>query len=145
MDADFVFAYDNSATANRKQKMNVYRATHAETVARTSTTKFVPPAYLPAHTSGVSTHDSSATGAETIAHGLGQTPKKIKIKAIKGTGVATLGSVSEGAYNGTTNSAIYFTTGESGTPDNWINGTSNTQIVYLDFKGTTNTAIATFD
>jgi len=47
MDADFVLAYDVSATANRKQKMNVYRASLAETVARTSTTKFVPPAYLP--------------------------------------------------------------------------------------------------
>ena len=97
-------------------------------------------------TNGVSTHDASATGVETIAHGLGKTPKKIRIKAVKATGTATLGSVSEGTYNGTTNSALYFTTGESGNPDNWINGTSGTQIVYLDFKsGASNTAIATFD
>lgn len=97
-------------------------------------------------TNGVSTHDASATGAETIAHGLGKTPKKIRIKAVRSAGSGTLGTVSEGTYNGTTNSALYFTTGESGNPDFWINGTSATQIVYLDFKSSqTNTAIATFD
>lgn len=46
MDADFVLAYDNSASGNRKQKINVYRATQAEWYAGTSTTKFITPAIL---------------------------------------------------------------------------------------------------
>lgn len=43
MDADFLLAYDNSATANRKQKANVYRATSAEALAKTANTKFMTP------------------------------------------------------------------------------------------------------
>jgi len=49
MDADFLLAYDNSATANRKQKANVYRASSAEVAARTATNKFTTPAQLPVY------------------------------------------------------------------------------------------------
>jgi hypothetical protein len=83
MDADFVLAYDNSASANRKQKINVYRASQAEALARTSTTKLVPPAYLPAHTNGTTTKNAAdASGTQNIAHGLGVAPKKIVITAM---------------------------------------------------------------
>lgn len=43
MDADFLLAYDNSASANRKQKANVYRATSGEALAKTINTKFISP------------------------------------------------------------------------------------------------------
>jgi hypothetical protein len=43
MDADFALVYDTSAAANRKQKVNVFRASDAEYQAGTSTTKFVTP------------------------------------------------------------------------------------------------------
>lgn len=46
MDADFALVYDASATANRKQKVNVYRATSNEVNAWTSTTKFTTPEQL---------------------------------------------------------------------------------------------------
>ena len=41
MDNDFVLAYDASATANRKQKISVYRASAGDITTGTSTTKFV--------------------------------------------------------------------------------------------------------
>lgn len=40
MDADFALVYDVSATANRKQKINVYRATSGDITTGTTTTKF---------------------------------------------------------------------------------------------------------
>lgn len=46
MNADFALVYDVSALANRKQKVNVFRATDAEIDARTSTSKFVTPQQL---------------------------------------------------------------------------------------------------
>lgn len=98
------------------------------------------------YANGVTTHNAANTGAETIAHGLGVIPKKVMIHATKATSSATLGSVSRGVYNGTTTSTIYFTTGETGTPDNWINGTSSSDIVYLDLKSSqTNTATISVD
>lgn len=44
MNADFALVYDTSAWANRKQKVNVFRATDAEIDTGTSTTKFITPA-----------------------------------------------------------------------------------------------------
>lgn len=134
-----------SKLVRRKSDSNITVPT-TPTAGTDASSKTYTDTFLNIYTNGVSTHDASATGAETIAHGLGKTPKKIRIKASRSAGVGTLGTVSEGTYNGTTNSALYFTTGESGNPDFWINGTSATQIVYLDFKSSqTNTAIATFD
>jgi hypothetical protein len=46
MDADFALVYDASAVANRKQKVNVFRATDAEIIAGSSTTKFTTPAQI---------------------------------------------------------------------------------------------------
>lgn len=46
MDNDYSLVYDASAGANRKQKVNVFRATDAEVTTGSSTTKFVTPAQL---------------------------------------------------------------------------------------------------
>jgi hypothetical protein len=46
MDADFALVYDNSAGANRKQKVNVFRASDAEALARSSSTKFITPSQV---------------------------------------------------------------------------------------------------
>lgn len=43
MDADFALVYDTSAGANRKQKVNVFKASDAEALAGTVTNKFVTP------------------------------------------------------------------------------------------------------
>jgi len=56
MDADFSLVYDNSAWANRKQKVNVFRATDAETITGTSNTKFITPANLEAKPIPLSTN-----------------------------------------------------------------------------------------
>lgn len=112
MDADFALVYDNSATANRKQKMNVYRASQAESLARSSTTKFVPPAYLPAHTNGTTTKNAAdASTTQNIAHGLGVAPKKVRITAMyfgaSGAG-DNIPVIANTAYNGTTQSSVSF-------------------------------------
>ena len=44
MDNDLALIYEASAAANRKQKMNVYRASDAEAKAGTATNKFLTPA-----------------------------------------------------------------------------------------------------
>jgi len=43
MDADFIIAYDAGATANKKQKPSVYKASDAEAIAWSSTTKWMTP------------------------------------------------------------------------------------------------------
>jgi hypothetical protein len=57
---------------------------------------------------GTTTRDiSTASGTQNIAHGLGATPKHIKIEVFLGT-TAGANDISVGAYNGTTNSCIYY-------------------------------------
>lgn len=46
MDNDVALIYEASAAANRKQKINVYRATDAEALAWTVTNKFITPAQI---------------------------------------------------------------------------------------------------
>lgn len=74
MDNDFVLAYDASATANRKQKINVYRATSGDITTGTTTTKFPSVAQiipLFAHASGTTTKNAAdASTTQNIAHGL---------------------------------------------------------------------------
>ncbi len=107
MDADFLLAYDNSATANRKQKANVYRATQAEVTARSSTTKFVVPAYMPKYSSGTTSKDASdASTTQNIAHGLGVIPKYVRITAMSsGTSTTAPYLLALTTYNGTTQSS----------------------------------------
>lgn len=64
MDADFLLAYDNSATANRKQKANVYRATAQEAIDGTATNKFITPLQL-SWKIAISTTDATVTNTTT--------------------------------------------------------------------------------
>lgn len=50
---------------------------------------------------------AASSGAVTYAHGLGRTPKKVKITAIMAENVSTLESYSFGTYDGSTNTHIY--------------------------------------
>ena len=105
MDADFLLAYDNSATANRKQKANVYRASSAEVAARTATNKFTTPAQLPVYANWTTSRAWDSTGTQNIAHWLWIAPKRVRIVGVKS--LASLGianSRSDGTYNGTTTS-----------------------------------------
>jgi len=100
---------------------------------------------------GVTTRaGDTASGDQTIAHGLGATPKYIRITVTKTN--STNGGVvfSSGVYNGTTNSCVYsvgYDTGNGNT--NGESGNSATQIAYVKQiqPGATGTqvAVATFD
>jgi hypothetical protein len=64
------------------------------------------------YNSGVTTRDLSvASGSQTIAHGLGAIPKRIKIKGVFSTSSTTIAfnSQSEGVYDGTNTRCIYST------------------------------------
>lgn len=121
MDADFVLAYDASATANRKQKINVYRASAGDITTGTTTTKFPSVAQmvtLLAHTNGTTTKDSAdASATQNIAHWLGRIPKNARIKAFFPS-IGLGGTLeSETVYNGTTQSSfsVYAVASGSGT------------------------------
>jgi hypothetical protein len=63
-------------------------------------------AAAPTSANGVATYDvSSANGSQTIAHGLGRTPKFVHIDGVLVS--AAQFSVSHGGYDGTHNSVVY--------------------------------------
>lgn len=82
MDADFMHVYDNSAGANRKQKPNVYRATNAEVNTGSSTSKFTTPNHLKRVFGKFARTNSAASNTQTIAHGLGRTPRFVELDAL---------------------------------------------------------------
>ena len=100
---------------------------------------------------GVTTRaGDTASGDQTIAHGLARTPKKIRIVITK-TNTTSGGLVSSvGTYNGTTNSCVYGVGYDNGNgsaaPQS---GNSATQVAYVPQTrpGATGTqvAVATFD
>lgn len=104
------------------------------------------PAQTIAFKNGTTTYDmSTASGAQTIAHGLGVTPKKIKITTVFGS-VTSDQSTSFGTYNGTTNSCVY--TNMTAIGNGGTYGNSNTQIAYIITSAAGSaqqTAVATFD
>ena len=55
---------------------------------------------------GNDSHDISVTGSQTIAHGLGKTPLKVVIRAVKSEG-STGNLSSTGVYDGTTQAYVY--------------------------------------
>ncbi len=98
------------------------------------------PALSPKFSHGITTRTGdTASGSQTIAHGLGRAPRWIKISARKGTtnGTASNTSISDGIYNGSTTSCVWAfgqaaaSIGEAG------NSTSN--IIYIP-SNTTGTA-----
>jgi hypothetical protein len=104
----------------------------------------------------VITYDlSTASGTQTIAHGLGKTPKKIKLTAtqISGTpNTSTTWLLSTGSYNGTNQYCTYMSNtynGGSAGQFATVQGNSSTQIAFIsktDGNGTnTQTGIATMD
>lgn len=102
--------------------------------------QIVSPSGTPiSYTSGTTTKDSAdASTTQTIAHGLGKTPKKVKIRCIGLTSATTGVNISaEAVYNGTTQSStsIYyinsgntfiqdntFSLNMSGGSNNWTRG-----------------------
>ena len=67
----------------------------------------IPSANLPASTPKLlfATYDmTTASGTQNIAHGLGYTPAKVKIRAILFFGASGVTSISDGYYDGSTNS-----------------------------------------
>lgn len=96
------------------------------------------------YASGVDTSRSAATasGNLVIPHGLGTTPKFIRITTLYGGGVASKG-ISVGVYNGTVVSVTYSTAENSAN-----SGANNTNIVYVvvsDASPNIQTATVTMD
>lgn len=99
MDADFLLAYDNSATANRKQKANVYRTSSAEALAKTANTKFMTPLGASgildiAHTNVTVTNTSTETTLYTfsVPGGILSTNRGIRLRMFLSLKKATTGS-----------------------------------------------------
>lgn len=93
---------------------------------------------------GTTTRDLSLTSTQTIAHGLGRTPKSVRITAQYNNSYLTMWK-SLGFSNGSTNSCLYEMTTTSGaTFSSFTQGTSSHVI---NMGGNTNfaTATATFD
>ena len=85
-------------------------------------------------TMGITTHDISVTGTQTIAHGLGKIPNLVKIIANAYGAGATISGITQsiGFFDGTTTSCIYSldaNTGNNATGDN--QGSSATYIIEL--------------
>ncbi len=89
---------------------------------------------------GTTTHDISVTGAQTIAHGLGVTPKQIKVRVFFSPS-ASAGYMSDGVYNGITTSCIFQYIAASGQTA----GTDSTNIVNLPIPSNAVVATVSYD
>lgn len=97
---------------------------------------------------GVTTYDlATASGNQTIAHGLGVTPKFVRFTVtMDSTNIGTLhNTLSTGVYNGTTNSVVYRV--EEELTGNFMSANSSTSYcIYLEtFLNLSQSATATFD
>lgn len=109
----------------------------------------------PLYTNGVTTYDlTTASGTQTIAHGLGMSPKYIRVTwvfSISNSATLTNRFYGYGVYNGTTISSINGGTqpGGGGSAANYNTSTSNSAIIlYSQGGGSTDqsqTAVPTFD
>jgi hypothetical protein len=97
---------------------------------------------------GVTTYDvSTASGTQTIAHGLGKTPSLVKITAMMNSSLSGnyAPTASWGVYNGTTNSCVFMALVSS---TSITGGGEANQIIALwtdTSLGKGQTALATFD
>ena len=64
------------------------------------------------------TKSNGTTTTDTIAHGLGKTPKLVRVSMQSYNGTNAWMSQSFGAYDGTTNNCVYFRTATSGGSNN---------------------------
>lgn len=110
MAADFLLAYDTSATANRKQKPQVYTASDAEIIAGTATNKWVTPKQLRDNKTVDAltfTRDlTTASGTQVINHNLGRVPVWITFGTVGISVYVTASNETVNchwAYDGTTN------------------------------------------
>jgi hypothetical protein len=93
------------------------------------------------YTNGQTTRDlSTASGNQTIAHGLGKIPKKVKITAIQASTSGVSDNYSFGAYNGTTNSSIY--RGQNGNTQYYVGG-DNTNTINIMTAASNDTSPST--
>jgi hypothetical protein len=98
--------------------------------------QMLSPVAVPPYAAGVTTRDmTAASGAVTIAHGLGVAPKRVKL-------TATIGATAKsfGTYDGTNQRAIYEKQSGAG------NGNSTSAAIHLEpTSGDIQSAVATFD
>lgn len=92
-------------------------------------------------TNGQTTRDlSTASGNQTIAHGLGRTPKMVRITVIQASTSGASDNYSFGSYNGTTNSSIY--RGQNGNGQFYVGG-DNTNCVNIMTAASNDTSPST--
>lgn len=81
-------------------------------------------------TTGSSSHSASATGAETIAHGLGTTPTLVELHAVWYSS-ASNESQSHGSYDGTNNACVFMMDGSGA-------GNNTSKALYMGWTGGNN-------
>jgi len=93
---------------------------------------------------GVTTKDMTAASASTtvIAHGLGTTPKRVRLNALLGS-ITYVQSVSVGSYNGTTTSGIF--SGSNNSTDRSGNSTTNVLSIIGSVSGSQQDATIAVD
>lgn len=100
-----------------------------------------PPITSITFANGIATRaGNTATGSQTIAHGLGVIPKKIRITVTFFWGSANTGCISVGSYNGSVASAVYSMAGSTGSAGEG-SGSSYMVMIYQDT--TSNSQLAT--
>jgi hypothetical protein len=126
-------------------------------IAPNDTTKFlrgdatwgVPPTGTLAFNNGETTRSgNAASGSQTIAHGLGKTPKYARFVAtFNNTGNGANMAFSEGTYNGNTNAYVYSSVSSSGANVS-VSGGGTGQVLEIGDSGSLSSnqiAVATWD
>lgn len=78
---------------------------------------------------GITTHDVSVTGTQTIAHGLGRVPLKVKLSTVCPTSILHAFSIS--TYNGTTVSTVW----SAGTQNNGAGADASNWVILSGLAG----------
>lgn len=114
----------SSATApTANQVLTATDSTHAT---------WVTPSASITYKNGIATRaGNTASGAQTIAHGLGKTPSYVRLTGtFSGSGSGETG-MSIGSYNGTTNCNTYISTGSNGSQS----GSDTTNAIFITNNG----------